>query len=107
MLKIMRKTSSSYYSYCSSSGTGMPCCFHSTGLVAPVTNYMALFHSHSSKPTKSQSQSQLGKLVRDPIPSRTKITTLEHALKVLDEMLHTRPRPSVSVSIKSWVNLPN
>ncbi|KAK9932531.1 hypothetical protein M0R45_019766 [Rubus argutus] len=49
-----------------------------------------LFHSRSSKPSKSE-------LVResDAVPSKPKVTTLEDALNLFDEMLQRRPLPSV------------
>jgi pentatricopeptide repeat domain-containing protein 1 len=91
MLTMIRKTSSFFsYSDCSNSRIGMPCCLHSTTPVVSLNNYFALFHSQSSKPSKSQ----LGKLVRDA-PSKPIFTNLESALKVFDEMLHRRPLPSV------------
>ncbi|KAK9937936.1 hypothetical protein M0R45_014700 [Rubus argutus] len=95
MQKMMRKTlsSSSPSSYCSSR-RGMPC-LPST-LIVIVNNFLALFHSQSSKPTKS-TITQLGKLVRDggPPPLKPRVTNLEDALKVFDEMLQRRPLPSV------------
>lgn len=52
------------------------------------SNYLASFNSQPSKPSKSRNTL----LVRDQLP---KVTNLEVALKVFDEMLQTRPLLSV------------
>ncbi|PRQ34497.1 putative tetratricopeptide-like helical domain-containing protein [Rosa chinensis] len=77
MLKMMGKTSfsSSSYSYCRST-RGM--------LFLHTTPIVALFPSKSSNSTKSR-QTQRGK---------PRVGNVEHALKVFDEMLHSRPLPS-------------
>ncbi|KAK9940767.1 hypothetical protein M0R45_017409 [Rubus argutus] len=82
---MMRTATSSYsYSNCSSSSRRGMYCLHSP-LIVVVNKYLAFFHS--SKSTNLVR-------VRDP-PSNPKVTTLESALKVFDEMLHRRPLPSV------------
>jgi hypothetical protein len=81
MLKMIGTTASSS-SYCSSR-RGMPF-LHST------TTLVALFHSRSSKPKKPQLVRE-----RDPVPSKPKVTSLEDALNLFDEMLQRRPLPSV------------
>ncbi|KAK9942554.1 hypothetical protein M0R45_008212 [Rubus argutus] len=92
---MRRTTSSSYSCCCSNSRRGMPF-LHTTStttLVVSDNNYFALFHSKSSNTSKG-ANTQLRKLVRDPT-SKPKVTNVDDALKVFDEMLHRRPVPSV------------
>ncbi|KAL6187988.1 hypothetical protein ACLB2K_039383 [Fragaria x ananassa] len=75
-----------------------------------LSNYMALLHSQSSNPKTESTNSQYPKSVRDPqspsvpkvselietqIGNRPIVSDVEDALKVFDEMLHSRPLPSV------------
>ncbi|KAK9937965.1 hypothetical protein M0R45_014728 [Rubus argutus] len=92
---MMRKTSSSCLllpsSDCSSR-RGMPC-LPST-LIVMSNNYSAFFILNPQ--TQTIHHTQLGKLVRDggPPPLKPRVTNLEDALKVFDEMLQRRPLPS-------------
>ncbi|KAL6204166.1 hypothetical protein ACLB2K_021434 [Fragaria x ananassa] len=69
-----------------------------------VNNYLAVFHSQSSNPTKSKDPHS-PKSVRVPHPTSVfrvsklretqTVSDVEDALKVLDEMLHSYPLPHV------------
>ncbi|XP_004296324.1 PREDICTED: pentatricopeptide repeat-containing protein At1g12300, mitochondrial-like [Fragaria vesca subsp. vesca] len=82
---------------------------HSSLVLLAVNNYLALFHSKSSNPTKSK-HTQYPESVRDPHPpsvprvsklretkigKRPRVSDVDDALKVFDEMLHSRPLPPV------------
>ena len=65
----------------------LPCLLHSSSVVVVFfNNYLALFHSPASISTESRNTQQ---------HQRVKITNVEDALNVFDEMLQRRPLPSV------------
>ncbi|KAM1553562.1 hypothetical protein EV2_006552 [Malus domestica] len=83
VLKMMRFTASS--SCYGSRLRGMPCPLQSS-LVAVANDYSATFHSRSAQPVKCTKTQQR---------QLAKVTNLEDAFNVFDEMLQWRPLPSI------------